>query len=165
MSSPDHPVRFTVEGDAGILPATVATPLAVVLNELLQNAIDHAFPRELDCTSSRVGWWSAGQRRARRCGRRSPTTAWGCPTGSTWTPSRGLGLSIVRTLVDLGARRARSRSTAATAPGPRPGTVVRLDVPVAPVVEAPGRAHGPLRAGGRGSEVGWDQAVRRWRAA
>ena len=26
------------------MPATVATPLAVVLNELLQNAADHAFP-------------------------------------------------------------------------------------------------------------------------
>ena len=46
MSSEDRPVRFSVEGDAGFLPATVATPLAVVLNELLQNAIDHAFPPE-----------------------------------------------------------------------------------------------------------------------
>ena len=44
MSSEDRPVSFTVEGDAGFLPATVATPLSVVLNELLQNAIDHAFP-------------------------------------------------------------------------------------------------------------------------
>ena len=48
MSSEDRPVSFTVEGDAGFLPATVATPLSVVLNELLQNAIDHAFPVALD---------------------------------------------------------------------------------------------------------------------
>ena len=32
-------------GDAGELPGEVATPLAVVLNELMQNAVDHAFPR------------------------------------------------------------------------------------------------------------------------
>ncbi len=38
-------VRFEVEGDAGELPGEVATSLAVVLNELLQNAVDHAFPR------------------------------------------------------------------------------------------------------------------------
>ncbi len=48
MSSEDHPVRFSVEGDAGFLPATVATPLSVVLNELLQNTLDHAFPPPLD---------------------------------------------------------------------------------------------------------------------
>ena len=43
LQSPDRPVRFKVEGDAGDLPASVATPLAVVLTELLQNAVDHAF--------------------------------------------------------------------------------------------------------------------------
>ena len=43
-SSPEHTIRFEVEGDAGELPGEVATPLAVVLNELMQNAVDHAFP-------------------------------------------------------------------------------------------------------------------------
>src|SRR3546814_14481582 len=52
MSSPDRPVRFRVEGEAGFLPATIATPLSVVLNELLQNAIDHAFPAELDLAAA-----------------------------------------------------------------------------------------------------------------
>jgi two-component sensor histidine kinase len=33
-----------VRGDGGRLPATVATPLSVVLTELLQNAVDHGFP-------------------------------------------------------------------------------------------------------------------------
>ena len=32
----------------GSSPPTVATPLSVVLNELLQNAIDHAFPSTID---------------------------------------------------------------------------------------------------------------------
>ena len=40
----ERAVRFEVEGDAGELPGEVATPLAVVLNELMQNAVDHAFP-------------------------------------------------------------------------------------------------------------------------
>jgi two-component sensor histidine kinase len=31
------------EGDFGVLPAEIATPLVMVLNELLQNAVEHAF--------------------------------------------------------------------------------------------------------------------------
>jgi two-component sensor histidine kinase len=42
----DHAVQFHVEGDAGELPGEVATSLAVVLNELMQNAVDHAFPED-----------------------------------------------------------------------------------------------------------------------
>ena len=44
LQSPDRPVRFTVRGDGGRIPATIATPLSVVLTELLQNAVDHGFP-------------------------------------------------------------------------------------------------------------------------
>jgi two-component sensor histidine kinase len=43
LQSPDRPVRFRVEGDGGKLSASVATSLAVVLTELLQNAVAHAF--------------------------------------------------------------------------------------------------------------------------
>src|SRR5436853_1239576 len=46
LLSPDHPVRITVDGDAGELRAEVATPLAVVLTDLLQNAVQHAFPED-----------------------------------------------------------------------------------------------------------------------
>jgi len=51
-SSPEHRIRFTVLGDAGDLPGEVATPLAVVLNELMQNAVDHGFPE--GATDARV---------------------------------------------------------------------------------------------------------------
>ena len=44
VTGPDRDLRLAVEGDAGMLPGDLATPLAVVLNELMQNAVDHAFP-------------------------------------------------------------------------------------------------------------------------
>jgi two-component sensor histidine kinase len=44
LSSPERPVRFRITGDAGSLPAVITTPLAVVLTELLQNAVIHAYP-------------------------------------------------------------------------------------------------------------------------
>ena len=52
--TPDRPVLFTVDGDAGELPAELATPLAVVLTELLQNAVEHAFPSDLARREQRV---------------------------------------------------------------------------------------------------------------
>jgi len=44
MGSAEHPVRINYDGEAGRLQASVATPLAVALNELLQNAAEHARP-------------------------------------------------------------------------------------------------------------------------
>jgi len=40
---PSYPVKIEVTGSASDLDARVATPLALVLAELLQNSIDHAF--------------------------------------------------------------------------------------------------------------------------
>jgi two-component sensor histidine kinase len=40
----DRPVRITCRGEAGQLHASVATPLAVVITELLQNAAEHGWP-------------------------------------------------------------------------------------------------------------------------
>jgi two-component sensor histidine kinase len=48
LSSPDQPIEITIEGDAGVVPSPAATALAVVLTELLQNVLDHAFPPDLD---------------------------------------------------------------------------------------------------------------------
>ena len=44
LLEPGRRVRFELEGAAGVLPAALATPLAVVINELLQNAVEHGFP-------------------------------------------------------------------------------------------------------------------------
>jgi two-component system, sensor histidine kinase PdtaS len=40
---PDAPVRCVIQGRAGDLESEVATPLSLILTELLQNAIEHAF--------------------------------------------------------------------------------------------------------------------------
>jgi two-component sensor histidine kinase len=46
LLSPDRRVQLVVEGEAGPLRAEVATPLAVVLTELLQNALRHGYPED-----------------------------------------------------------------------------------------------------------------------
>jgi two-component sensor histidine kinase len=97
-AGPDFPIRIEVEGHVGDIPGELATPLAVVLNELMQNAVDHAFP--------------AGQAR-RAEGRVRVLLARdgddvvvevaddgvGLPAGFDLEVSSGLGLSIVHTLV------------------------------------------------------------------
>jgi two-component system, sensor histidine kinase PdtaS len=44
LVAPDVDIDLTVNGETGRLTADLATPLAVTLAELLQNAIEHAFP-------------------------------------------------------------------------------------------------------------------------
>jgi two-component system, sensor histidine kinase PdtaS len=129
MSSPDRPVTFAVEGEAGVLPATVATPLSVVLNELLQNAIDHAFPSALDVRrhpgSVVVRLDNDGQRLRATV----EDDGVGVAEGFELAEATGLGLSIVRTLV---TSELVGHITLRRGGGPpeRPGTVVELEVPV-----------------------------------
>jgi two-component sensor histidine kinase len=44
MVRPDLRVSIAVEGESVVLPSRPATSLALVINELLQNALEHAFP-------------------------------------------------------------------------------------------------------------------------
>jgi two-component sensor histidine kinase len=84
-------VEVEVEGSAGEVPADVATPLAVVLNELLQNSVDHASPGRIgvalgrDDGSLQLEVWDDGR---------------GLPAGFSLAGGAGLGLSIVRGLVE-----------------------------------------------------------------
>ena len=80
LQSADRPVRFTVQGDGGRIPAAIATPLSVVLTELLQNAVDHGFPEGSSGGSVTVALGkhvrsapAAGRRRRPRGRRELPT--------------------------------------------------------------------------------------------
>lgn len=97
-AGPDFPIRIDVEGHVGDIPGEMATPLAVVLNELMQNAVDHAFP----AGSHRA----AGGRVRVTLGRKGDDAVVvvaddgvGLPAGFDLARSSGLGLSIVHTLV------------------------------------------------------------------
>ncbi len=82
-------------GSFGALPGAVATPLAMVLTELVQNAASHAFPAETD----RTGHVTVAVNRIRdRLRLRVSDDGVGLPAAFDGTG--GLGLSIVRTLVD-----------------------------------------------------------------
>jgi two-component sensor histidine kinase len=97
LVSAERPVRFAVVGDPGLLPSPAATSLAVVLSELFQNVVEHAYPMSLGPVAGVVrvaftvdgGWLSVVVE----------DDGIGLPAGYTIDGSDSLGLSIVRTLV------------------------------------------------------------------
>jgi two-component sensor histidine kinase len=136
LVAPDRRVRLKVEGDAGSLRAEVATPLAVVLTELVQNAVRHGFPHDRpDPGAVRVSMVNDGSRLVVR------VVDDGVGLPDPFDPDESnLGLTIVRTLVtelggDLRMRAGEGGS----------GTEVDLWVPLA---AAAGR-----EATSRGGEV------------
>jgi two-component sensor histidine kinase len=117
-------VRIERRGSFGRLPSETATPLAMVLTEVLQNAVEHGYPGE------RAGSIEVSVRRA---GGRLEVAVVddgrGLPDGFTLDGSTNLGLSIVRTLVEseLGGRLALGPARAAR---PEAGTRAAIDVPL-----------------------------------
>jgi len=126
LVSPDRHVSLSVTGDAGSLPAMVATPMAIVVTELLQNAVDHAFPflsgeeptQSVPVIAAREAQFEAAASAASEPNWvrlelsndghelvvRVVDNGIGVPEGFTIAGAKGLGLSIVRALVvsDLG---------------------------------------------------------------
>ena len=95
---PDFPIRIEVEGHIGDVPGELATPLAVVLNELVQNAVDHAYPpgrSPLAMGRVRVHLSRAGDDVVLEVADEGV----GLPPGFDLEDASGLGLSIVHTLV------------------------------------------------------------------
>jgi len=98
VSTPELRLHFEVEGDVGDLPGEIATPLAVVLNELMQNAVDHAFPRATEGLTEghvRVDLARDGDELVVDV----VDDGAGLPSGFTLDEAKGLGLSIVHALV------------------------------------------------------------------
>jgi two-component sensor histidine kinase len=130
LVGPDQPVRFSITGDAGIVPSPTATSLAVVLTELLQNVVEHAYPPGLDLrvrpAEVRLSFHNDG---TTLTGTVSDDGI-GLRDGFDLTSTTSLGLSIVRNLVttELGGR---IEIEPGNGEPPRRGTVVRLSLPVA----------------------------------
>lgn len=130
LVSPEQPVRFQVHGDGGRLPARVATPLAVVVTELLQNAANHAFPAGGEVES----WGGTVDVEVGNDGEklvlRVVDNGVGLPAGFVLDEVKGLGLSIVRSLV-TSQLEGTITMTSAGSDGPGgAGTAVEVRVPV-----------------------------------
>jgi two-component sensor histidine kinase len=96
----DCRVDYSVVGDAGELPAEVATPLALVITELLQNAGKHAFPEGWRCEQgdkAEVAVELANEGGELRVVVRD--NGRGLPEGFSVDQTTSMGLSIVRDLV------------------------------------------------------------------
>ncbi|HET6963544.1 MAG TPA: sensor histidine kinase [Acidimicrobiales bacterium] len=130
MGSSEHPVRITYRGEAGRLQAAVATPLAVVLNELLQNAAEHARPSTEDHPTEPTELTVNVEltRRDHELRVMVRDDGVGLPPGFSISRTTTLGLSIVRDLVgtQLGGTIAMRTDG---------GTVVDLVIPVDHVKE------------------------------
>ena len=135
LQSPDRPVRFVVRGDGGKLPATVATPLSVVLTELLQNAVDHGFPEGSSGGTVVVVLANDGKELKIDVF----DDGLGVAPDFHIENATGLGLVIVRTLVTtelagkISMRQATStelQEAGLTVPNRGAGTVVELTVPL-----------------------------------
>jgi two-component system, sensor histidine kinase PdtaS len=130
LTDPERPVKITLEGHAGELPAEVATPLALVLSELVQNAVEHAFPGRDGRVEVRL---------VRDAGKLDLTvTDDGVGVPEEWDLDRDahLGLQIAKTLLEseLGGSLAVHRS------GPEGGTTCEAQLPVPPAPEPARRA-------------------------
>jgi two-component sensor histidine kinase len=119
MAVHEAPVTSSRTGDFGSLPGEVATPLAMVLTELVQNATEHAFgggPGHLEVLVDRSP--HALRVRVRDDGR-------GLPPAFDAGASPSLGLSIVRTLVE-----SELGGTLALGPAPDRGTEADVHIPL-----------------------------------
>ena len=121
--NPERPVRFRVEGSAGDLPSEIATPLALIVAELIQNAVEHAVGdngRTLNVALEMA-------RTRDRVRLAVSDDGVGLPEGFSLERDSNLGLQIVRTLVE--SELSGEITIAADDPGTRVEIAVPLDRP------------------------------------
>jgi two-component system, sensor histidine kinase PdtaS len=122
-------IEIVVSGDIGDVPAEVATSLAVVVAELLQNAVEHAFPDRMDADHDAEVGTSVGYvgldlaNDGAHLNVRVHDNGTGLPVGFDIEQTTSLGLSIVRDLVtsQLGGTIAMKSNA---------GTIVSIEVPL-----------------------------------
>ena len=125
LGDPNRPLHVQVSGEVGSVPAAPATSLSVVLNELLQNVVDHAFPRGEDLGPEPGRVEVTLERTEAEMVVVVADDGVGLPDDFSIDASTGLGLSIVRTLVETELNGVIEMSGAGGEP-PRVGTVVRV---------------------------------------
>ena len=104
----DTHVDFEVIGDAGEVEASVATPLAVVLAEILANAVEHAFvppsgpgPSKTDPSKTNAPRVEITMKNdGRKLSLSVHDNGVGLPEGFSIESTKSLGLSITRSLVE-----------------------------------------------------------------
>jgi two-component sensor histidine kinase len=114
MRQPGQEVEVAIEGDDVSLPSQVATSLALVVNELLQNVLEHAF---VGRSQGRVVVSLA------RGEGELTVTVHDDGVGLAGSPSRQLGLEIVEALVCEDLRGSWSL-------GGERGTTARITIPL-----------------------------------
>lgn len=120
VASVNMPIKIKREGSLGVFSAERATPLVMVLTELVQNAIEHAFePGESGTVYLR------SDRSARWLDVVIHDDGRGLPAGFSLEKSDRLGLQIVRTLVG-----AELGGSLGLHPSPDGGTDAVLRVPL-----------------------------------
>jgi two-component system, sensor histidine kinase PdtaS len=113
------------EGTFGEIPAEVATALVLVITELVQNALEHAFPDGSDGADPAGGAVTVSARRSRgQLVIAVVDDGRGLPAGFADRPAEQLGLQIVRTLVS--AELAGTVEFAPRADGPGTAAEVRM---------------------------------------
>jgi two-component sensor histidine kinase len=119
VSAAETRVRPKRIGGFGVLPAVIATPLAMVLTELLQNALEHGLTGRSGLLEVVV------TRTAERLSVMVADNGVGLPEGFDVESAARLGLQIVRTLIvgELGG-------TLEVRPRDGGGTEVMLDIPL-----------------------------------
>ena len=129
VSSPEVRVTPKITGQFGMLPSSVATPLSMVITELLQNALQHGFGTSAPRGNDNGGEGGLIEVLAARAPEQLTVTVSdsgaGLPPDFDLENTASLGLQIVRTLVvaELGGR-------LSITPRPGGGTVAVVDLPV-----------------------------------
>jgi two-component sensor histidine kinase/PAS domain-containing protein len=129
LATVDAPTRVTRVGALGVLDADRATALILVITELVQNAIEHAF----DSTGKNGSVTIRAERSARWLDVVIHDNGLGLPDGFSLEKSDRLGLQIVRTLVSTELDGSLGMHEA-----PGGGTDVILRVPIGRRVRVPG---------------------------
>ncbi len=119
VASASRPVRTTRSGSFGVLTGEVATPLAMVITELMQNAAEHAFDQGGGTIALHVNRASA------RLVVEITDDGRGLPEGFDADSLSSLGISIVSALVESELEGSLSFASA-----PGAGTTVAVEVPI-----------------------------------